>query len=93
MFVGRHMVCLDCISCPNLAGRYPWDRGTISAVEKQCSYQQVEVDPFRMCDEDAPERWWFAGVIWSPFRPMVQHLIYLAVGFDYVGEWKKKHGK
>ena len=62
---------------------------------KATNYKNVETDPFRYVADDVANeyRWFSTGAIWMPMSMSAPRLIRVAVGPDYVGEWKAKNGK
>ena len=54
-----------------------------------------ETDPFRYVADDAPDTMYANGYNWVPANLPVpeRSIFYIAVGPDYVGEWKAKNGK
>ena len=81
---------VDVLSFPNKI----WDKGLGPHLAKVLNYQHLEVDPFRYAVDGDPHYTWGAfGGIWGPLDIPMPVLIRVAVGPDYVGEWKAKNGK
>ena len=86
---------LDHVSVPTMAGEGYFHSNHKADLLKAFNLQKTEVDPFRYCPEDAPARRYCIGAMWLEVgngdpRGMCLSVV---VGFDYVGDWKKRNGK
>ena len=85
--------CLDRISMPeNLKGKI-YSQELTPFLEKATGYQSLETNPFRYVSDEMPDIWVTVGGRWYPADTTISVLIRVAVGPDYVGEWKAKNGK
>ena len=88
-----YQVGLDRIAAPELERKPPWVPATLAALEKVLDFKPVETDPFRYCPEGAEGGRFAVRAVWLEDSMPVPVLIRVAVGYDYVGEWKRKNGK
>ena len=85
---------LDCISLGVDPQSVP-GKERHARLGKALNYQMKETDPFRYVADDAPDTMYAKGCNWLPANLPVpeRSIFYIAVGPDYVGEWKAKNGK
>lgn len=72
-----------------------WDKDFAAVSRKIVQYAPKETDPFRYAADDAPYGVWSSdpvGWVNEETFPLLGG-IQVAVGYDYVGEWRKKNGK
>ena len=94
LFSDEGLTSLDAVSTPTIP---PMMKGFSQGIQERLkpilAYGENECDPFRYCSPDAPSRRRGSGYGWNEERVRDRTWIQLAVGFDYVGEWKAKQGK
>jgi len=85
--------CLDRVSAPDVVD--PFHPG--DDIAKRLAIGETVVDPFWYCAEDAPDQYVVraSGLKWcvDDGNHRVATVLRVAVGYDYVGEWKRKNGK
>ena len=93
-----YQVHLDRVFIPNVDvlsfQKKIYDAGLAPHLAKALNYQHDETDPFRYATGGEPHYTWVAmGQLWAPLDIPIPVLIRVAVGPDYVGEWRAKNGK
>lgn len=104
-FTQNKLICLsettpslDAVSTPTIPDRMRgFSTGIQGLLKPILAYGENERDPFRYCSPDAPSRRRVSGIGWNFEEDVIFRIegvpVQLAVGFDYVGEWKAKQGK